>query len=80
MSAALDVAWQSMRREGLRLPSSAPFYPLWDAQSRGVTVVPYCRSRAFNVAVADASICLGVRTSVHKFQHVFFLLYVRNVC
>ena len=46
------------------LSSSAPFYPLWGAQSRGVTMVAYCRSRAFNVAIADASICLGVRTSV----------------
>ena len=61
------------------LPSPAPFYPLWGAQSRGVTAVAYCRSRAFSVAVADVSLYIGVRTSVHKCSHVF-LLYVRNVC
>jgi len=49
------------------LPLPAPCYPLWGAQSRGVTSVVYCRSRVFNVAVADASIYLGVRLSAHKF-------------
>jgi len=33
------------------LPSPTPLYPLWGAQSRGVTTVVYCRSRVFNVAV-----------------------------
>ena len=50
------------------LPSPTPFYPLWGAQSRGVPRVVYCRSRVFNVAVADASIYLGVRPSAHKFS------------
>jgi len=53
------------------LPSPAPFYLLWGAQSRGVPMEAYCRSRAFNAAIADASICLGVRTSAHKFSTIF---------
>jgi len=61
------------------LPSPAPFYPLWGAQSRGVTAVAYCRSRAFSVAVADVSVYLGVRTSVHKCSHVFCCMCVMSV-
>jgi len=71
VSAALDVAWRGTRRGGLRSSLARPVLSVVGAPVA-------CRSRAVNVAVADASIYLGVRMSVHKFQH--FLLYVRHVC